>query len=68
MNDLQQTLPPLELGDESHAEYLGRWFAMRQYAIEIGILSERVLVKEGVLAEHKRRFLSRAEFRDLGVE
>lgn len=67
MNNSPTNCNEIELGSESHAEYLGRWFAMRQYAIEIGILSERVLVKEGALNPDKRRFLSRDELRELTI-
>lgn len=67
MNKSLTKCKEIELGSESHAEYLGRWFAMRQYALEIGMLSERVLVKEGALADDKRRFLSRDEWRELTI-
>ena len=53
---------------DDEAEQLGRWWAMRQTAIEIGILAERQLLLFGALADSDRRFYNRKEWRRLTRE
>ena len=50
---------------DDEAEQLGRWWAMRQTAIEIGILAERQLMSFNALADGDRRFYNRQEWRRL---
>ena len=44
------------------AEQLGRWWAMREGAIQIGRLAESELARACALAPQKRMFISREEW------
>lgn len=55
----------IEMTEDERAEWLGRWWAMRQYAIEIGLMAERMLIEHNALTPKGRRFLSRDEWRRL---
>ena len=47
------------------AEQLGRWWLMRENAIEIGVLAERQLMEAGAIEPNDRRFYNRDEWRKL---
>ena len=50
---------------DGEAEQLGRWWAIRQYAIETGLFAERELLRLNALDITDRRFLNRQEWRRL---
>ena len=55
----------VEAMTDDEAEQLGRLWAMRQYAIEIGLFAERQLIADNALKQGDRRFYNRDEWRRL---
>ena len=50
---------------DDEAEQLGRWWAMRETALDIGRLAERELARLNALAPNNRKFITRAEWERL---
>jgi len=50
---------------DDEAEQLGRWWAMRQTALDIGRLAERELAQYNALKPNNRMFIGRDEWERL---
>lgn len=53
------------ISEDDFNEWLARWWAMRQMAIEVGLVAEKMLAENGALSESQRRFYNREEWRAL---
>lgn len=62
---MSEPKPEYDKESDDYHELIGRWWAMRQYAIDIGLIAEAELIEAGVLTEKGRRFFNRADWREL---